>query len=73
MNVQSVYQVKPGRVTRKLPKLETKWAFLSYEAEMLCKNVPKISNFLSYLYFRQKGMICEQPIDQIHLLSTNFF
>jgi hypothetical protein len=29
INMQSAYQVKLGRVTRKLPKLETKWAFLS--------------------------------------------
>ncbi len=42
---------KLGRVTRKLPKLETKWVFLSCKAEMLCKNSSKISHFPSCLFF----------------------
>ncbi len=36
---------------------------------MLSTNSLKISNFPSYLYFRQKWMICKQPMDQSRLLS----
>ncbi len=67
--MQSACQAKLGRVTRKLPTLETNWVFLSLEAEMPSKNSYKISNFPSCLYFRQKRMTCKQPIDQICLLS----
>jgi hypothetical protein len=45
--MQSACQTKLGTVTRKPPKLETKWAFLSKEAKMIYKNSPKISNFSS--------------------------
>jgi hypothetical protein len=51
IDVQYAYQAKLGKVTRKPSKLETKWVFLSLEAEMLFNNSSKISNFPSYLFF----------------------
>jgi hypothetical protein len=50
-DVQDACQAKLGRVTRKLPKLETKWGFLIKEVAMLSKNSSKISNFPLNLFF----------------------
>jgi hypothetical protein len=36
---------------------------------MLPKNISKISDFPSYLYFKGERMICKQPFDQIRLFS----
>jgi hypothetical protein len=58
INVQSACQDELGRVTRKLPKLETKWFFFSWKAKMLSNDSSKISNF-PCLFLGKKRMICE--------------
>jgi hypothetical protein len=44
INMQYAPQAKLGRMTRKLPKLESKWVFLNRKAEMLPNNSSKICN-----------------------------
>jgi hypothetical protein len=55
VDLQNARQAKLGTVTRKPPKLETKWAFLSYEAEMLSKKIPKQAISLHIYILDEKG------------------
>jgi hypothetical protein len=55
IDMQYARQAKLGRMTGKLPKLESKWVFLSWKAEMLSNNSSKISNSPLCLFLGKKG------------------
>ncbi len=55
IDMQFECQAKLNRMTRKPSKLESKWVFLSWKAEMLSNNSSKVSNSSSCLFFSKKG------------------
>ncbi len=52
--MQYARQAKPGRMTEKPPKFQSKWVFLNRKAEMLSNNSSKISNSPSCLFIGKK-------------------
>ncbi len=50
IDMQFECRAKLSRMTRKLPKLKSKWVFLSWKAEKLSNNSSKISNSPSCLF-----------------------
>ncbi len=55
IDVQYECLAKLSGMTRKLPKSESKWVFLSWKAEMLSNNSSKTSNSPSCLFLGEKG------------------
>jgi hypothetical protein len=55
IDMQHARQAKLGKMTGKLPKLESKWVFLNRKADMLSNNSSKISNSPLCLFLGKKG------------------